>query len=69
MRGSGTASRQGPGNVRHVDAEAVRAWFFGGSLTAALAWAALVLLLAAALFWFFAISPYGEPATPVYAEF
>lgn len=49
--------------------EAIRAWFFGDSRSAALAWAVIVIALAGVLVWFFAWSPYGAPAAPLYAEF
>ncbi|WP_193221349.1 hypothetical protein [Collinsella sp. AK_207A] len=49
--------------------EALRAWFFGDSRSAALAWAVVVIALAGVLVWFFAWSPYGAPAAPLYAEF
>ena len=46
-----------------------REWFFSNTTFAAVAWALAVLALAAVLAWFFALSPYGAPAAPVYAEF
>lgn len=46
-----------------------REWFFSDATSAAVAWALAVLALAAVLAWFFALSPYGAPAAPVYAEF
>lgn len=50
-------------------ASRVITWFFGDSWSAGLAWAAVVIALAAILAWFFIFSPYGAPAAPVYAEF
>lgn len=47
----------------------IREWFFSDATSAAVAWALAVLVLAAVLAWFFALSPYGAPAAPVYAEF
>lgn len=64
-----TGLQQGRGGVWEARFASVRAWFFGGSWTAAAAWALLVLALTAVLAWFFLLSPYGAPAAPVYAEF
>lgn len=47
----------------------VNAWFFSDAMSAALAWLAVIVLCACVLAWFFAVSPYGAPAAPVYAEF
>lgn len=64
-----SARTPGPIERLHPAAEAVRAWFFSNSWTAAAAWCALVLVLVAVLVWFFVFSPFGAPAKPVYAEF
>ncbi|MBS6555055.1 hypothetical protein DWV48_04445 [Collinsella sp. AF08-23] len=55
-------------SVSHV-VERVRAWWYGGSVSAAIAWTCALVALAALLVWFFICSPYGAPASPVYAEF
>lgn len=47
----------------------VNAWFFSDAMSAALAWLVVIVLCACVLAWFFAVSPYGAPAAPVYAEF
>ncbi|MFR3275797.1 MAG: hypothetical protein ACLTOP_08780 [Collinsella phocaeensis] len=39
------------------------------SAISAAVWALAALALLAVLAWFFACSPYGAPAAPVYAEF
>lgn len=49
--------------------ERVRAWFYSDAPSAALAWFAVIGALVAVLVWFFEFSPYGAPASPVYAEF
>lgn len=68
--GRGAASRTpGPIERLHPAADAVRAWFFSNSWTAAAAWCVLVVALVAVLVWFFVFSPFGAPAKPVYAEF
>ena len=64
-----SARTPGPIERLHPVADAVRAWFFSNSWTAAAAWCALVLVLVAILVWFFVFSPFGAPAKPVYAEF
>lgn len=56
------------GHVGELPAR-VNAWFFSDATSAALAWLAVIVLCACVLAWFFAVSPYGAPAVPVYAEF
>ena len=47
----------------------VREWFLSDSWSSAAAWLVCALALMAVLAWFFVLSPYGVPATPVYAGF
>lgn len=68
-RSSHAPRPQGPADLLRPAADAVRAWFFSDSWSAALAWMALACALAAVLVWFFVLSPYGAPAAPAYAEF
>lgn len=65
------AERGLAGVVDHVSEMPARvnAWFFSDTASAALAWLAVIVLCACVLAWFFAVSPYGAPAAPVYAEF
>lgn len=49
--------------------EAIKAWFFSDTASAALAWMGIVLGCAAFLAWFFISSQYGAPAAPAYAGF
>ena len=51
--------------LRALTPERVRTWFYSDATSAAVAWFAAVV----ALGWFFVLSPYGAPASPVYAEF
>ncbi len=63
---------RGPSAFAHLRAltpERVRTWFYSDATSAAVAWFAAVVVLVAALGWFFVLSPYGAPASPVYAEF
>lgn len=69
MSGGLSERTPGPADLLRPTADAVRTWFFGGSLSAAIAWMLLVVALALVLAWFFVCSPYGTPAAPVYAEF
>ncbi len=55
--------------LRAVTPERVRTWFYSDANSAAVAWFAVVVVLVAVLGWFFVLSPYGAPASPVYAEF
>lgn len=55
--------------LRALTPERVRTWFYSDSTSAAVAWFAAVVVLVAVLGWFFVLSPYGAPASPVYAEF
>lgn len=70
---AGASKRRGsprsPVEALRPAADRVRAWFFSDSWGSAVAWLALALLMAAALAWFFILSPYGAPAAPAYAEF
>lgn len=63
------AWREHPIRAARSRLDPVRAWFFSDSWSAALAWCALALALIAVLAWFFAASPYGAPAAPVYAAY
>ena len=51
--------------LRSLTPERVRTWFYSDAASAAVAWFASVVVLG----WFFVLSPYGAPASPVYAEF
>ncbi|MBY4798148.1 hypothetical protein K6V98_07295 [Collinsella sp. AGMB00827] len=64
-----TSEQKGPAQGIAEAQQLMRSWFFGGSWSAALAWAVLVVSLITVLAWFFIASPYGAPAAPVYAEF
>ncbi len=55
--------------LRAMTPERVRAWFYSDATSAAIAWFAVVAVLVGVLGWFFVLSPYGAPASPVYAEF
>ena len=55
--------------LRALTPERVRTWFYSDAASAAVAWFAAVVVLVAVLGWFFVLSPYGAPASPVYAEF
>lgn len=55
--------------LRALTPERIRTWFYSDETSAAVAWFAAVVVLVAVLGWFFALSPYGAPASPVYAEF
>lgn len=55
--------------LRALTPERVRTWFYSDATSAAVAWFAAVVVLVAVLGWFFVLSPYGAPASPVYAEF
>lgn len=55
--------------LRSLTPERVRTWFCSDAASAAVAWFAAVVVLVAVLGWFFVLSPYGAPASPVYAEF
>lgn len=55
--------------LRSLTPERVRTWFYSDATSAAVAWFAAVVVLVAVLGWFFVLSPYGAPASPVYAEF
>lgn len=55
--------------LRTLTTERIRTWFYSDETSAAVAWFAAVVVLVAVLGWFFALSPYGAPASPVYAEF
>lgn len=61
--------RRGPIESIRPLADEIREWFFSDARDAAVAWAAIVVVLSAVLVWFFAVSPYGAPAAPVYAAF
>lgn len=66
------AAGRGPSalsRLRAVTPERVRAWFYSDATSAAITWFAVVAVLVAVLGWFFVLSPYGAPASPVYAEF
>lgn len=56
-------------HLRSLTPARVSAWFYSDAPGAAAAWFAAVLALVAVLVWFFVFSPYGAPASPVYAEF
>ena len=55
--------------LRSLTPGRVRTWFYSDATSAAVAWFAAVVVLVAVLGWFFVLSPYGAPASPVYAEF
>lgn len=55
--------------LRSLTPERVRTWFCSDAASAAVAWFAAVVVLVAVLGWFFVLSPYGAPVSPVYAEF
>lgn len=55
--------------LRALTPERMRTWFYSDATSAAVAWFAAVVVLVAVLGWFFVLSPYGAPASPVYAEF
>lgn len=55
--------------LRSLTPERVRTWFYSDATSAAVAWFAAAVVLVAVLGWFFVLSPYGAPASPVYAEF
>ena len=60
-----------PGEVARAAGRGATAFARLRSLTPerARAWFAAVVVLVAVLGWFFVLSPYGAPASPVYAEF
>ncbi|RHF38503.1 hypothetical protein [Collinsella intestinalis] len=58
-----------PARLRALTPDRVRTWFYSDATSAAVAWFAAVVVLVAVLGWFFVLSPYGAPASPVYAEF
>lgn len=55
--------------LRALTPERICTWFYSDATSAAVAWFAAVVVLVAVLGWFFVLSPYGAPASPVYAEF
>ena len=63
------AGHSASARLRALTPERVRTWFYSDATSAAVAWFAAVVVLVAVLGWFFVLSPYGAPASPVYAEF
>ena len=55
--------------LRALTPERVGTWFHSDATSAAAAGAAAGVVLGAVLGGFFVLSPYGAPASPVYAEF